>query len=354
MRSWTGRPSTSSTSRLSSALLEELAEIRAKALEVGCRTVLVVPLLREGAAIGVIAMRRRVVRPFTEKQIALVKTFADQAVIAIENVRLFTELEVRNRELTESLEQQTATAEILRVISSSPTDLQPVMETIAENAARVCGAMDSGVFLLEGEQGSGVLRAVARRGSLVRASLMGEPVPVTRDTVGGQVVIDRRTIHVEDILAAEAEFPITVSRLNRGGSTIRTMLATPLLREDTPLGVIFVNRGPEPHPFSAAQIALLETFANQAVIAIENVRLFKELEEKNRSLTQAHAQVTESLEQQTATSELLKVIGRSTFDLQPVFETLAENAVRLCGAKQSSIFRFDGASCESWHPQCLS
>ena len=104
----------------------------------------------------------------------------------------------------------------------------------------------------------------------------GEPVPVTRDTVGGQVVIDRRTIHVEDILAAEAEFPSTVSRLKRGGSTIRTMLATPLLREDTPLGVIFVNRGPEPNPFSAKQIALLETFANQAVIAIENVRLFKD------------------------------------------------------------------------------
>jgi signal transduction histidine kinase len=202
--------------------------------------------------------------------------------------------------------------------------------------------MDSGVFLLEGEQGSGVLRAVARRGSLVRASLMGEPVPVTRGTVGGQVVIDRRTIHVEDILAAEAEFPITVSRLNRGGSTIRTMLATPLLREDTPLGVIFVNRGPEVHPFSAKQIALLETFANQAVIAIENVRLFTELQEKNRALTEAHAQVTESLEQQTATSEILRVISRSQTDVQPVFDAILRSAVRLCDGVFGNLFRFDG------------
>ena len=267
-------------------------------------------MMRDGHPIGAIIggpASRSVHSPTTDRA---ARTFADQAVIAIENVRLFTELEVRNRELTESLEQQTATAEILRVISSSPTDLQPVMEAIAENAARVCGAMDSGVFLLEGEQGSGVLRAVARRGSLVRASLMGEPVPVTRDTVGGRVVIDRRTIHVEDILAAEAEFPITVSRLNRGGSTIRTMLATPLLREGTPLGVIFVNRGPEPNPFSAKQIALLETFANQAVIAIENVRLFTELRART-------AELTRSVEQLTALGEVGRAVS-STLDLDTV------------------------------------
>ena len=297
------------------------------------RTIVGTPLLREDTPLGVIMIARGPeVQPFSARQIALLETFANQAVIAIENVRLFKELEARNRDLTETLEQQTATGEILRVISSSPTDLQPVMEAIAENAARVCGAMDSGVFLLEGEQGSGVLRAVARRGSLVRASLMGEPVPVTRDTVGGQVVIGRRTIHVEDILAAEAEFPITVSRLNRGGSTIRTMLATPLLREDTPLGVIFVNRGPEPNPFSAKQIALLETFANQAVIAIENVRLFKELEDRNRDLT-------ETLEQQTATGQILRVISSSPMDTQPVFEMIAESAARLCEAHDALVRR---------------
>jgi GAF domain-containing protein len=303
----------------------------------GAQSLVAVPLLREGRPIGAIGVSRLRVGPFSENQIRLLQTFADQAVIAIENARLFQELQARNAELAESLEHQTATGEILRVISSSPTDLQPVMEAIAENAARVCGAMDSGVFLLEGEQGSGVLRAVARRGSLVRASLMGEPIPVTRDTVGGQVVIDRRTIHVEDILAAEAEFPITVSRLNRHESNIRTMLATPLLREDTPLGVIFVNRGPEPNPFSAKQIALLETFANQAVIAIENVRLFKELEARNRDLTEA-------LEQQTATAEILRVISSSPTDLQPVMDVVADSAARFCGATRVAIIRLDGDS----------
>jgi hypothetical protein len=150
--------------------------------------------------------------------------------------------------------------------------------------------------------------------------------PFSADTVGGRIVRDRRTIHVEDIMAAEAEFPETVSRMRQAGSLARTLLGTPLLREDTPLGVIFINRGPEVHPFSAKQTALLETFADQAVIAIENVRLFTELQGKNPALSQAHAQVTESLEQQTATSEVLKVISRSTFDLQPVLDTLIENA----------------------------
>ena len=167
------------------------------------------------------------------------------------------------------------------MIASSPTDLQPVMEAVAENAARVCGATDSSIFRLEGEH----LRLVARHGSLRRSMAIGDTIPVSRDTVGGRVVCDRRTIHVEDIMAAEAEFPETVSRMRQAGSLARTMLATPLLREGTPLGVIFINRGPEAHPFSAKQIALLETFANQAVIAIENVRLFTELQEKNRALT---------------------------------------------------------------------
>ena len=186
--------------------------------------------------------------------------------------------------------------------------------------------MDSGVFLLEGELGSAVLRRVSRRGSLIRGVPVGESIPVNRDRVGGRVVFDRRTIHVEDIRAAEAEFPVTVSSLRQRGSDIRTMVATPLLREGTPLGVIFVNRGPEPNPFSAKQIALLETFANQAVIAIENVRLFTELGTRNRELTEA-------LEQQTATAEMLQVISQSPTDVQPVFDAIARNALALCSGR---------------------
>ena len=176
-------------------------------------------------------------------------------------------------ETKEALEQQTATAEILRVIASSPTDLQPVMEAVAENAARVCGATDSAIFRLEGE----FLRLVARHGPL-RGSLAvgGRSLSVATPRLDGSRATGE-TIHIEDILAAEAEFPVTASRIRQTGSDIRTMLATPLLRDGTLLGVIYIARGPAVQPFSAKQIALLETFANQAVIAIENVRLFKEL-----------------------------------------------------------------------------
>src|SRR5262249_35363716 len=254
---------------------------------------------------------------------------------------VFKELEARNRELTESLEQQTATAEILRVIASSPTDLQPVMDVVAESAARVCGATDSSIYRLEGER----LRVVAQHGSLRRAVKVDDTIPLDRDFGVGRAVGDRRTVHVEDIedmLTAGAEFPGTVSRHMRVGAATRTILATPLLREGTPLGVIFIARGPEVHPFSPKQIALLETFANQAVIAIENVRLFTELQEKNRALTQAHAQVTEALEQQTATSEILRVIASSPTDVLPVFDAIINSAVRLCEARSGAVFRFDG------------
>jgi GAF domain-containing protein len=288
------------------------------------RTILAVPMLREGALIGVISIRRNEVAPFTEKQIELVTTFADQAVIAIENVRLFKELQERNRQLGEALEQQTATSEILGVIASSPTDVQPVLNAVAENAARLCDSQDAQIYRVEGD----IVRKVASYGAAVSPVLaVGETRPISRSLVSGRAILDRRTVHVEDLAAeVDREFP-SAKPLQATGQ--HTTLATPLLREGVPIGAILIRRL-EVRPFSDKQIKLLETFANQSVIAIENVRLFQELQARNRDLTEA-------LEQQTATSEVLKVISRSAFDLQIVLETLLENAASLCAADQGFI-----------------
>jgi two-component system, NtrC family, sensor kinase len=454
--------------------------------------------MREGVAIGTICLRRTEVELFTERQVALLQIFAAQAVIAIENVRLFNETK-------EALEQQTATAAILRVIASSPTDLQPVMEAVAENAARGCGATYASIFRLGGEylrlvarqgsqgylairrhhpgqsrhhsgtgctrpaddprrghRGSGagvpdnrvpleagrglhpntfgdtaaarryaagphlhqswarapsllgradrasrdvrkpggdrdreraavqrvagekpcahrstrasdgvtgtadgdrrdppdhrefadrptarpgslifrlegsVLRLVARYGTLPAVTSIGDTISATRDSVAGRAVSERRTIHVEDLRALpEAEFPEMQARAReRAYAGHRTYLATPLLREGIPLGTIVIRRA-EARPFSDKQIALLQTFADQAVIAIENVRLFTELGARNRELTEA-------LEQQTATAEILRVISGSPTDLAPVFESILANATRLCEANLGTLFRYDG------------
>src|SRR5262249_20129019 len=280
----------------------------------GTRTYLSVPLLRERIAIGNINIRRMEVRPFTDKQIALLETFASQAVIAIENVRLFNELQVRNRDLTEALEQQTATSEILGVIASSPTDIQPVLDVVAKNAARLCEATNAAIFRTDGT----VYWLVALHGT-IPIPRSEEPRPLTRNLPIGRAMIDREIVHIDDLKKSEFwghEFQLQ-------DRVFRTVLNVPLLREGNAIGAIHVRRQ-EFRPFTDKQIALLKTFADQAVIAIENVRLFKELGERN-------AELREALEHQTATAEVLSIISRSPTNVQPVLDAIVESAARVCG-----------------------
>jgi GAF domain-containing protein len=291
----------------------------------GLRTFLGVPLLREGIPIGVMVLVRSAVRPFTAKQIELVEIFADQAVIAIENARLFEAEQASKRELQESLEYQTATSDVLGVIAASPTNIQPVLQTLVESACRLCAAYDGIILLREGDW----LQVKAHHG----------PIPanvakrkITRDWVNGRCVADGVQIHVQDLQAEVTEYPEGAALAQRLGA--RTTLSTPLMREGEAIGAIMIRRD-EVRPFSDKQIGLLETFADQAVIAIENTRLF----EAERMRT---SELAEALEQQTATSEVLQVISGSPGELEPVFAAMLENAVRICGASFGNLLLYEG------------
>jgi GAF domain-containing protein len=291
----------------------------------GVRTLLAVPMLKEDELIGAFTLLRQEIRPFTDKQIELVQNFAAQAVIAIENTRLLSELRQRTTDLTESLEQQTATSEVLRVISSSPTNVQPVLDTIVMTAVSLCNSYDAVILLREGEQ----LRIAAHHGPM---ALDFERLPLGRDFVSGRTVIDGVPVHVPDFMAAGAEFPRgreVAKRLKQ-----RTVLGLPLRREGQTMGCLFLRRT-EVLPFTDKQIELLTTFADQAVIAIENVRLFEAEQQRTRELS-------ESLERQTATSDVLRVISSSPGDLEPVFQAMLESATRICEAKFGTMYIREG------------
>jgi len=306
----------------------DAAAERAKPLSAqlaGARAHISVPMLRENEVVGSISIYRTEVRPFTGRQIELVTNFADQAVIAIENARLFNEVQEKTRELTEALTYQTGSSNILSVIASSPTDVSPVLQAIAESACALCGAYDAVVRLKAGEE----LQVSAHHG----------PIPadhhvslINRRWTAGRAVIDKKPVHVHDMLSAAGDdFPVSQELARQQGH--RTVLSVPLLREGESIGAIVLRRI-EVHPFSDKQIALLQTFADQAVIAIGNVRMFEQVQERTKELTEA-------LEQQTATSEVLRVISVSPGELEPVFQAMLANAVRLCEAEFAMLFLYD-------------
>ena len=245
----------------------------------GYRTMLGVPLMREGVPVGVFSLTRQQVRLFTDKQIELVTTFADQAVIAIENVRLFDEVQARTEELSASLRQQTATAEVLKTISRTAFDLQRVFDTLVENAVRLCEAERAFLFRFDGE----FLRSVASYNVSpeLRDFIDRNPIAPGRHSISARAALERRTVHVSDV-QADPEYAYAV----RDERPIRSTLAVPMLKGDALVGTITIYRL-ELKPFTDKQIALVETFADQAVIAIENVRLFDEIQDKNRQLAVA-------------------------------------------------------------------
>ena len=312
----------------------------------GARASLAVPLLHGGQSIGVLMLFRNRPGGFTPKEIALAESFRDQAVIAIANARLFNETK-------EALEQQMATSEVLEVMSNSPTDVQPVLDAVAHRAALLCDATAAQIFLLE----DGMLHSRAGHfpfGEAMR--LRGDPVPIQNTSMTGRAVLERTTIHCADVLPLiDSQYP--AARANQQRLAFRAILAVPLTREGGAYGAIFLHRE-EPRAFLPGQIALVETFARQAAIAIENVRLFNETKDALRKVEERTGELTESLDYQTAISDVLRVISESPTNVTPVFEAILDSAAHLFGTSIGAVFSYDGSQAHlmattGWSPEAL-